>query len=64
MGAGIDEVGRQQLEPLLAARPALFEALQGAMVTRLRTQESFLERYDAARCAKAFSRRFSKSSSA
>jgi hypothetical protein len=63
-GALVYEVGRRQLEPLLAARPALFEALQGAMVTRLRTQESFLERYDAARCAKAFSRRFAKSSSA
>jgi CRP-like cAMP-binding protein len=60
-GALVYEVGRRQLQPLLTARPELFDALRGAMVSRLRTQESFLERYDAARCAKAFSRRFAKS---
>jgi hypothetical protein len=63
-GALVYEVGRRQLQPLLAARPELFEALQDAMVARLRTQESFLERYDAARCAKQFSRRFSRGESA
>jgi hypothetical protein len=63
-GALVYEVGRKQLQPLLAARPELFDALRGAMESRLRTQESFLERYDAAGCAKAFTRRFAKSQSA
>ena len=57
-GALVYEVGRRQLQPLLAARPELFEALQGAMVARLETQQSLLERYDAARCGSAFRRRF------
>jgi len=63
-GALVYEVGRRQLQPLLTARPELYEALQGAMLARLETQQSLLERYDAGRCVKAFARRFSKSSSA
>ena len=63
-GALVYEVGRRQLQPLLAARPELFEALQAGMVARLQTQASLLERYDAARCVTAFTRRFAKSSSA
>ena len=61
-GALVYEVGRRQLQPLLAARPELFDALQERDGRRAcETQESFLERYDAARCAKAFTRRFAKS---
>jgi CRP-like cAMP-binding protein len=57
-GALVYEVGHRQLQPLFAARPELFEALQGAMVSRLRMQEEFLERHDATRSIKAFTRRF------
>ena len=39
--------GRRQLEPILAARPELVDALEEAMATRLRTQGEALERYDA-----------------
>ena len=48
-GALVYEVGRRQLDPILAARPELVDALQEAMATRLRTQGEALERYDAAR---------------
>ena len=46
-GALVYEVGRRQLEPILAARPELVDALEEAMATRLRTQDEALERYDA-----------------
>ena len=46
-GALVYEVGRRQLEPILAARPELMEALEEAMATRLRTQDKALARYDA-----------------
>jgi CRP-like cAMP-binding protein len=55
-GALVYEVGRRQLQPLLTARPELVDALQHAMVTRLRTQESLLERYEG--WTGAFRRRF------
>ena len=45
-GALVYEVGRRQLDPILAARPELLDALQEAMATRLRTQGKALERYD------------------
>ena len=45
-GALVYEVGRRQLDPILAARPELTEALQEAMATRLRTQDKALARYD------------------
>ena len=46
-GALVYEVGRRQLEPILAARPELVDALEEAMAARLRTQDKALERYDA-----------------
>jgi hypothetical protein len=46
-GALVYEVGRRQLDPILAARPELVDALQQAMAARLRTQDEKLERYDA-----------------
>jgi hypothetical protein len=45
-GALVYEVGRRQLEPVLAGRPELIEALREAMESRLRTQGETLERYD------------------
>jgi hypothetical protein len=57
-GALVYEVGRRQLQPLLTDRPELVDALQDAMVSRLRTQESLLERYDG--WVSAFRRRFAR----
>ena len=48
-GALVYEVGRRQLDPILAARPELMDALQEAMASRLRTQGKALERYDSGR---------------
>lgn len=45
-GALVYEVGLRQLEPIVAGRPELVEALREAMETRLRTQGRLLERYD------------------
>ena len=64
-GALVYEVGRRQLQPLLAARPELLEALQSAMARAAgdagsRCSSATTRR----RCVKAFARRFSKSSSA
>ena len=59
-GALVYELGRRQLEPVLAGRPELIEALREAMATRLRTQGEFLERYDADSCLRAMARRFGR----
>ena len=42
---------------MLAARPALVDALERAMEERLRTQGEVLERYDADRARAGFTRR-------
>ena len=45
-GALVYEVGRRQLDPVLAGRPELVDALREAMATRMQTQGELLERYD------------------
>jgi CRP-like cAMP-binding protein len=58
-GALVYEVGRRQLQPLLAGRPDLVDALQEAMAARLRRQESLLGRSEG--WIGAFRRRFARS---
>jgi hypothetical protein len=58
-GALVYEVGRRQLQPLLAGRPDLVDALQEAMAARLATQRSLLDRHDATGWVTTFRRRFS-----
>ena len=56
-GAVVYEIGPRQYEPLLAARPALVDALERAMEQRLRAQGEVLERVDADRARAGFTTR-------
>jgi CRP-like cAMP-binding protein len=59
-GAVVYEIGPLQYGPLLAARPALIDALERAMEQRLRAQGDLLERHDADQARAGFTRRIKR----